>query len=405
MSIGLEEAQRMLLDLAQPMPAEEVQLAASCGRILARPLIATSDFPPFNRSPLDGYALLAVEVEDATPEQPVVLRQIANIPAGSITTEVVRSGTACRIMTGAPLPPGATGIVRLEDTCLLNGTVHILAGYGAAENICWRGEEIVAGEELVADGTKIGSGTMGMMAVFGEAAPLVYQRPQVALLATGSEIIPVEWPLAEGKIRNSNSYMLSAQTIAAGALPVLLDSAPDDREAIVAALRRAGQCAVVITTGGASVGDCDLIAVAFEQMGIDIMFDRVDMKPGMPVVVGIKGHQLYFGLSGNPAAASISFEQLVRPVLLKMGGRKSWYRPQVKARLAVPFAKSTGAKRFVWARWWQEDGQLLAAPCRTQGNGMLKSALTANGLIVIPGNSPPLPMGEEVAVLLLIDND
>jgi len=405
MAISLEEAREVLLPLVRVLPVEKIPLAMSYGRILADTLCAGSDFPPFDRSPLDGYALIASEVYKATPEQPVVLQQVDNVPAGSVSELTIERGTACRIMTGAPLPAGTTGVVRLENTEVVGDRVRVFDGREASKQICLQGEEIASGEQLIAAGTKIGFGAMGMLALNGEAMPSVYRQPRVALLATGSEIISVEKQLTPGKIRNSNSYMLSGQVIDAGSKPVILRNVPDEREAIIAGLQEAEQCDIVITTGGASVGDRDLIADVFRSIGINVLFERVEMKPGMPVVAGVKGEKLFLGLSGNPAAASISFEQIMRPLLLKMGGRKTWYRPQIQARLAAPFKKSTGAKRFVWARWWQKDGQLFVEPSAMQGNGMLKSAIAANSLIIIPPNSPPLPSGTEVSVILLIDNN
>ncbi|EAX46365.1 molybdenum cofactor synthesis domain [Thermosinus carboxydivorans Nor1] len=403
MALKLEIAQEMLLAAVAVMPVERQPLAHCWQRVLAETVIADIDFPPFDRSPLDGYAVIATEVEQARPDAPVRLRQIENIAAGSVARESVRPGTACRIMTGAPIPPGATGVIRLEDTAVDGDIVSIMAGAGAAKNICRRGEEIATGEVILTAGTVINAGAMGMLAVLGKAEPLVYVRPRVALIATGSELIAVDEPLVPGKIRNSNSYMLSAQVQEAGAQARLLGVAGDDVDAIAELVEYAADCDVCITTGGASVGDYDLIGEVFKKLGVKVLFERVSIKPGMPVLAGVKENKLFIGLSGNPAAASISFEQLVRPVLLKMSGRTNWWRPCVKARLAAPFGKSTGAKRFVWARCWQGEAGLLAEPLSLQGNGMLKSAIAANALVVIPENSPPLPAGTEVEVILLVN--
>lgn len=403
MALKLETAQEILLATASVMPAERLPLEQCWQRVLAETVVADTDFPPFDRSPLDGYAVIADEVKHARPDAPVRLHQIENVAAGSVARETVRPGTACRIMTGAPIPPGATGVIRQEDTAVEGDIITIMAGAGAAQNICRRGEEITAGEVVLTAGTVINAGAMGMLAALGKAETLVYVRPRVALMATGSEIIPVNEPLTPGKIRNSNSYMLSAQVQEAGGQVQLLGEARDDVDAIIELLERAADCDVCITTGGASVGDYDLIGEVFKKMGVKVLFERVSIKPGMPVLAGVKENKLFIGLSGNPAAASISFEQLVRPVLLKMSGRTGWWRPRVRATLAAPFGKSTGAKRFVWARCWQNEAGLLAEPLRLQGNGMLKSAIAANALVVIPENSPPLPAGTEVEVFLLVN--
>jgi molybdopterin molybdotransferase len=244
---------------------------------------------------------------------------------------------------------------------------------------------------------------MGMLALLGKARPLVFQRPRVALIATGSEILPVEAALVPGKIRNSNSYMLSAQVSEAGAQTVYLGSAADDVGDIARSLEMVQDCDLIITTGGASVGDYDLIRKVYDQLDIQLLFDRVSMKPGMPVLAGTKQGKLYLGLSGNPAAAAVSFEQLVRVVLMKMSGRSNWWRPTVQATLTASFPKSTGARRFVWAKCWQKNGDILVEPLKHVSNGMLKSSMTANSLIVIPENSPPLSAGHMVEVMLLAE--
>lgn len=403
MAVKLETAQDLLLNLVTALPAERLPLEECWRRILAENVSADADFPPFDRSPLDGYALIADEVLKATPEAPVTVTQIDYVSAGSVSKETIRSGTACRIMTGAPMPKGATGVVRLEDTIVDGDQVQILNGGGADKAICYKGEEIAAGEKVIDVGTVINTGVMGMLALLGKAYPSVYRQPRVALIATGSEIVGIDAPLGPGKIRNSNSYTLSAQVRDAGAAPFILGAAKDDIDDIANLINSNNSFDVCITTGGASVGDYDLIGEVFKRLGIKVLFDRVSIKPGMPVLAGVKGDKLYIGLSGNPAAASISFEQLVRPVLMKMGGRRGWWRPKVEAKLAVPFPKSTGAKRFVWARCWQDVYGLAVEPLRFQGNGMLKSAIHANALIVIPEDSPPLPVGTIVETLMLAD--
>ncbi|MDR3566034.1 MAG: molybdopterin molybdotransferase MoeA [Negativicutes bacterium] len=401
MTLKLEMAQEILLQAVTPMPPQQVSLGDCFQRVLAKPVVADGDFPPFDRSPLDGYALIASQVAAASPDHPAVLRVVDNIPAGSMSEMEVTVGTAARIMTGAPIPVGATGVVRLEDTVTDGEWVRVLAGAGVAANICRRGEELAADEVVAEPGTVINAGAMGMLALVGDIRPWVYPRPRVALIATGSEVVPPEAPLPPGSIRNSNSFMLSGQVAEAGAEPVLLGVACDDVAEIASFLVRAETCDLIISTGGVSAGDYDLMADVYRQLGIDILFERVAMKPGMPVLAGRQDGKLYIGLSGNPAAASIAFEQLVRPILLKMAGRKNWWRTEVRATLAAPFGKSSDARRLVWARCWREEAGLVAEPLGFQGNGMLKSAIAANALIVIPEHSPPLPIGSEVTVMLL----
>lgn len=401
MALPLTAAQDILLRAAAVLPPENAVLAECWQRVLAADVTAAIDFPPFDRSPLDGYALIAAEVTAATHEQPVWLQVVDDIPAGSLPRTDIRPGTAARIMTGAPVPAGATGVVRLEDTRKEGGRVAIMAGTLAGKNICRRGEEIAGGQVVLQAGSVIGSGAMGLLALLGVSRPAVFRRPRVALIATGSEIVPVEAPLVPGAIRNSNSYMLSAQIADAGALAINFGIVRDEVAAIAARLTAAGDCDLVVTTGGVSAGDYDLLADAYRQLGIAVLFDEVDIKPGMAVLAGHKNGRLYIGLSGNPAAASVAFELLARPVLCKLGGHSRLWRPRTRARLTAAFAKASPVIRFVWASCRLEQGCLVAEPLPLQGNGMLKSAVSANALVIVPANSPPLVAGDEVEVMLL----
>lgn len=403
MAVKLETAQQALLDQAPVLQVEAVSLEMSWRRVIAQQVAAASDFPPFDRSPLDGYALIADEAARAVPERPVVLREIDSVAAGEVSQKVVQPGTACRIMTGAPIPAGATGVVRIEDTIVLDKQVRVLSGQGLDGNICRQGEEIAAGEKVIAPGSVINMGVLGMLAVLGVDRPLVYRQPRVALLATGSELVEVHEELSPGKIRNSNSYMLSAMVREAGAQPLLLGTARDDIEEISGMITTAPDFDVCITTGGASIGDYDLIGDIFAKLGITLLFERISMKPGMPVLAGVKDGKLYIGLSGNPAAASVAFEQVVRPALLKMAGRTNWWRPVVKAQLTIPFVKCGGARRFIWSRCWQGTEGLLVEPLKLQGHGMLKSAIGANALLIVPEDSPPLAAGTWLETMLLVE--
>jgi molybdopterin molybdotransferase len=401
MALPLTAAQDILLKAATALEPETVALAECWRRVLARDVTADIDFPPFDRSPLDGYALIAAEVAAATSASPVWLQVVDDIPAGSLPRTDIRPGTAARIMTGAPVPAGATGVVRLEDTREENGRVAIMAGTLAGRNICRRGEEIAAGQAVLQAGTILGSGAMGLLALLGISRPAVFRRPRVAVIATGSEVVSVETPLGPGAIRNSNSYMLAAQIAEAGAQAVDFGIVRDEVALIADRLANTGDCDLVVTTGGVSAGDYDLLADVYQQLGIVILFNHVAIKPGMAMLAGQKGGRLYIGLSGNPAAASVAFELLVRPVLQKMGGHEELWRPRTRARLTAAFGKPSPAPRFVWASCRLDNGFLTVEPLPLQGNGMLKSAVSANALVVVPANSPPLAVGDEAEVMLL----
>ena len=403
MAVELKEAQEILLAHTKTVDTEYIDINNSYRRVLAESIISDIDFPPFRRSPLDGYAVRSEDVKFATKENPIKLTQIDYVAAGSVAKHKVTTGTACKIMTGAPLPEGADGIIRFEDTTSEGDNIYIQTGANAHLNVCKQGEEISLNEEILLPGTQMNMGTMGMCAVLGRKKLLAFKKPKVTLLATGTEILPIDKPLEDGKIRNSNSYMLSAQVIEAGGEPIFLGEAPDDVDKIAKKIEDHLDCDIFISTGGASVGDYDLIHEVYKKLGIKILFERVKIKPGMPVLAGVKDGKLFIGLSGNPAAASIAFEQIVRPVLSKLGGRAKWFRKAVYARMTTSFKKVSNAKRFIWAHCYQdsESRELWVDHLKLQGNGMLKSAMLANSLIFLDENSKPVEKGSLVRVYLL----
>ncbi|MEG6585719.1 molybdopterin molybdotransferase MoeA [Dendrosporobacter sp. 1207_IL3150] len=401
MHIELEKAQKLLLDHVNPLSAAIQPLSYCWGRVLAEDVISAIDFPPFDRSPLDGYAVCSNDVIHAAHDTPISLKVIDNIPAGSVGSQTVVPGTAARIMTGAPLPPGASGVVRFEDTKSTDTAVQIFAGADSAKNICKQGEEISIGQAVLKHGTVLNAGCMGLLAMLGKAAPLIYQKPTVGILSTGSELVGLNQQLTSGKIRDTNSFMLLAQIQEAGGAAVLLGNVHDDTESIVERLMSSPECDIYITTGGASVGDYDLMGNVLTALGITPLFHRIAIKPGMPVLAGFWKNSLLVGLSGNPAAASVSFEMLVRPVLRKLAGYTDCWRPKATAVLQGDFTKKSVSRRFVWATCFSKGDTLYVTPASYQGNGMLKSMASANALIDIPANSPPLSAGSQVEILML----
>jgi len=399
--IPLEEALHILLKNAPTVGTINLPLTECFGRVLAEDIISPMDFPPFNRSPLDGYAVQIADILHATPEQPIVLQQIDYVPAGTVPQKIVHAGHATRIMTGGQIPEGADCVVRLEDTDIVDGKIQVKTATGAATNICSQGEEIRTHETVLQKGTVIKEGALGLLAMLGYAAPLVYQKPQVAILATGSELLSPSDPMEPGKIRDSNSYMLLAKVLMAGSEPILLGQEKDDLPAILAKLHEHQNIPLYITTGGASVGDYDLMEQLFHKLDIPILFNRVAIKPGMPILAGIWNDSLLIALSGNPAASSISFEVLVKPLLDKMTGRGTQSQKKIKVKLSGIFSKTSPTRRFVWAKWFSAQGITYAKPLIFQGNGMLKSALEANCLLEIPAHHPPLAEGDEIEAIFL----
>lgn len=401
MDMQLQISQQTLLDAARIVDTERESLEHCWQRVLAEDIVAETDFPHFNRSQVDGYALIAGDVQGATASHPVMLRPIESVAAGDVARFTVTPGTACRIMTGAPLPHGATGVVRLEDTECLGDKILVKLGIGADGNVCRRGEEIARGEKVLSSGKVINRGVMGTLALLGRSNPLVFKRPRVAILATGSEVVSVEAPLTPGKIHDLNSYMLSAQAREAGADPILLGAVRDDLGAIFRSIDETVDCEMIITTGGVSAGDYDLTREAFAALGVSLFSGTNRVKPGFPVLAGERNGRLLVALPGNPAAACLSFEQMILPVLMKMGGRKTWQRQSVLGKMAKPFEKGLGPKRFMWARSWLDRDDLIVEPLPLRWSGMLRSAISANSLIAFEENGPPIDKGEDTEVILL----
>lgn len=402
--IMLEEALAELLKRAPVCSTARRPLAECFQRVLAEDIKAEMDFPPFNRSPLDGYAVRTADIAAATPEHPVFLEQIDYVPAGTNPAKSVAAGQATRIMTGGKIPAGADAIVKLEDTVMNDGRIGILTPETAATNICSQGEEIRKGEWVLARGEQIQEGALSLLALLGCGMPLIHEKPQVGILATGSELLPVAEPLTAGKIHDSNSYMLMAKILQAGGEPVLLGTVPDELSVMAAALHAHSGLPLYITTGGASVGDYDLMERLFQHMGIPLLFKRVSMKPGMPVLAGVRNGSLFIALSGNPAAASVSFELLIRPLIRKIAGLKNWCHPRIKVKLQGSFTKPSLLRRFVWAHCFSRQGAVFAEPLPYQGNGMIRSSLAANALVEISAGSPPLESGTELEALLLCES-
>ncbi len=402
MPISLEDALSVLLEKARPRGTGRVRLEDGYRRVLAEDVAADLDFPPFERSPLDGYAVRAEDVQRASSALPVTLDQIDDVPAGSWPSRRVEAGQAVRIMTGARIPEGADAVIRLEDVNV-DGTRVRVFGPTKSPNICRQGEEIRRGDVVLRRGTVLRDGALGLLAMLGRAEPLVFDRPRVALLGTGSELVGVDQPLAPGQIRNSNNYMLLAKVREAGCEPVLLGQVRDDLDPIVEALSGPTDIALYVTTGGASVGDRDLMAQVYARLGVPVSFSRLAIKPGMPVMAGWWRDAWLVALSGNPAAANVSFETLVRPVLCTIAGATTIERPKIRAKLTTAFPKPSPARRFIWAKCSFEDGGWVADPTGYQGNGMLVGMLSANALLDVPADSGALHVGAEVDARLLVE--
>ena len=311
-------------------------------------------------------------------------------------------GTATKVLTGAPIPEGADAVIMFEKTAFTRETVTLFVPVKAGSNIVTIGEDIKKGAVIARKGTVIAPGLAGSLAAQGEAVPLVYKKPRIALISTGSELVEADTPVEAGKIRNSNRYMLEAALMQLGFEPVYLGIVGDSVEDISETLKVGlAQCDGVITTGGVSVGDYDLTPAAMEAIGVQMLIQGVDMKPGMACAYGIKDGKLLCALSGNPASALTNFYAVALPSLMKLAGRNAYMPQEIQVRLSENFSKRSPTARFLRGKMEVKDGAVYIALPHSQGNAVLSSAVEWNIMAVVPAGSGALEAGTVLKGYLL----
>jgi molybdopterin molybdotransferase len=404
--ISVEEALARTLERVDPVGVETVALEGALGRVLAADVVSDIDVNPFDNSSMDGYAVVASDLADASPASPVTLDVVGYIGAGSVYEQVLSSGQAVRLMTGAPVPAGADAVVKYEVVEVAQGDggtgsrVTFTQPVRVGEAVRKAGEEFKAGEVALAAGTVVNAYALGMLASAGASQVAVWRRPVVGVFAIGSELVRMDERPTPGKIRDCNTWVLGALVREAGAELRTFGIVPDDREAISASLQQAvDTCDLVISAGGASQGDFDFIREVIEQRG-ELVFTYLSLRPGKRQTLGMVNGKPVFGLSGNPAACSVGFELLIRPALRKMQGFSHLERPRVKAELAVPVKKKEG--RAFYQRGLVEraaDGRWLAREYGTQSSALLGDLERCNCLIVVPEDNMGMAAGETVTCL------
>ena len=406
--ISLEEARTLVLSHVRPLPVETVPVLEAVGRVAAADLASDIDIAPFAHSAMDGFAVRASELAEASPESPVELDVIAEVAAGDVFEGVIGAGQCVRIMTGAPLPADADAVVKYEVVDAVSGDgkpgsrVAFRAPADARANVREAGEEARAGEVVVGRGEVVGAAGVGFLASCGITEVPTYRRPRVAVIAIGSELVaPTEVP-APGKIRNSNSYALAACAQAAGAVPAVLPIVEDTHEALAAAVRdAAASYDFVVTSGGASNGDFDFIKPVVEELG-QLLMTTVNMRPGKAQTFGLVDGTPVFGLPGNPAAAYVGFEMIVRPALRKMQGFSRFERPVVKARLSTD-AKKRDPRRIFLRSTLSKDaaGGYVVTPAKNQSSGLFGPIQRSNCMAILPEGLESRTAGSVVECVLL----
>ena len=403
--LSVAEASAHTLAGVTALAAEAVALRDALGRVLARDVISPVTLPPWDNSSMDGFAVHADDVRGATDAAPVRLRVIGTIAAGMRSERPVARGEAMRIMTGAPVPPGADSVVRVEDTTSSTDEVEVRDDRDARANIRVAGEDVREGAMVMRAGTTIMAAHVGVLSSVGCDRPAVHRRPRVAILATGDELVMLDAfddVRARRRIVSSNSYSLEAAVRAAGGEPVTLGVAPDDPAALAAHLRRAEGCDLIVTSGGVSVGDFDYTRRVVTELGGTLSLWRVRMRPGAPLGFGSLFGAPWIGLPGNPVSALVTFELFGRPLLRALAGSTRPHRRTVPVILdeAVELrAPLTHFLRCVLAE--RDDGTLRARLTGSQSSGMLTSMSSADALLIVPPDPASVPAGTLLRALPL----
>jgi len=402
--LSVDQARERILSHFQPVTTETLLLAGCSNRVLAREIVAPNDLPPFDNSSMDGFAVRAGDVVEATSASPRSLRVVADIPAGSHPTISLAEGEAARIMTGAPVPQGADAVVPVEDTSFNDreaGTpvpdeIQVFQPAKPGWNIRPRGTDILSGETVLRQGRILKPQDLGLLAMLGFAQVLVFRKPRLALFSSGDELLPPEAPLEEGKIRDSNSFTLAALIEDAGGEVIRLGVAKDNYDSVETLLQQAADLKVdlILSSAGVSVGAFDFVKQVIESNG-SMDFWRVNMRPGKPVAFGEYRKIPFIGLPGNPVSAFVGFEVFVRPALGRLGGVSDAGRPTVRVRCTDQI-DSDGRESYLRAQVWEENGSWVARLTGHQGSGNLHSLVQANALLIIPAGVKCVPAGQEV---------
>jgi molybdopterin molybdotransferase len=404
--LGWREALETILESCEALPQERMAAMGALGCAVARDVSATVFHPPWDNSAMDGFAVHSDDVRGATPGSPISLPVSDDIPAGSFPAGPLAPGTVARVMTGAPVPEGASGVVRVEHTAETTaGTISFFHDTDAERNIRRRGEDIEEGEVVLRTGDPVTPATVGVLAMQGMSDVVVRRRPRVGVLSNGNELADfdeVAEVRAGRRIMNSNGHALAAQLRTAGAEPVHLGIARDDALDVRRRLEGAAECDAIISSAGVSVGDHDQVKAALDDMGMRRVFWRARIRPGSPLTFGLLGGRPFWGLPGNPVSAMVTFEVFLRPALRKMMGHRHPEAPRILARARKAISSSADLTHFYRVRLSRVSGNLpeveLTGP---QGSGILTSMSAADGLLIVQEGVSVVEAGQIVEVIPL----
>ncbi|MEK4511166.1 molybdopterin molybdotransferase MoeA [Paenibacillus sp. FSL K6-2524] len=405
-AVLVSDAQNLIMPHMHLGDTEWIALAESGGRILAEDVIAPHPYPHFRRSSMDGYAILSNDTKGCSTDKPIYLEVVDEIPCGSLPSIKLVSGTVSRIMTGAKVPDEADAVIMFEMTEPNENRgrryIQLKREIKPDQNITPVGQELAEGEIILKKGRKLGTGELSVLATFGIHKVPVIKKPRVAIISTGSELLGIDEPLQDGRIRNSNTFMLANQVREAGGEPHILKMISDD---LTIAKQRVEEALtlydVVITTGGVSVGDYDIMADLVTEKDVEKLFNKVTMRPGSVTTAAVKNGKLLFALSGNPGACFVGFELFARPAIGRMLGVTNPFLPEYRAELGTTYSKTNKFTRYVRGRQEIVDGRVLVYPAQLDESNVMITIKDSNVLIVIPPSNESIEAGEMVKVIKL----
>ncbi len=403
--ISFREAQALIARYCQPLPSETVPIFEAHQRVLAEDIVADCSLPSFDNSAMDGFAFRSSDTQERRSDGLIHLRLLGEVSAGAVSSNSIAPGTAVRVMTGAPVPPGADTILEQELVQVVNGSIRFSGPVLAGRNIRRVGEDIQCGTTILKRGERLGAAHLGVLASIGRRELRVVRRPTVAIVTTGNELVGIDEPLRPGKIRNSNLYSLWALVKEEGAQPVLLPTTSDDESALEEVLSTGLQSDVLLTSGGVSVGKYDLVLKVLEKLGVEIVFWKVNIKPGMPVAFGISRQRdrtaRVFALPGNPVSTMVTFLQFAHPALSRLEGEEVRKSLALRAILEHDIEKKDAKRHFSRGVARNENGKIFVRTTGSQSSGVLTSMIAANCLIILPEDVRVFKKGDEVEIEML----